>query len=145
MATAEINHREIVRNYLQAQPNLAEVDAQAAAKQLNREFSLRGGDRIEPQSIIAHKAVLAREANQGDAQVDEVKLDASQRKIITQLLKGMDPADAASSLRAWGKRIEAAGGLDKALERLTREATLISSLGDDPKAAIAALLAQANK
>src|SRR5262245_40571431 len=142
------NHAQEIRKFLKKQPDLAAVDAQEAARALNTSLGLRGSSCIDPQSVIAHKAVLQRRINEGDegtATAASKEPTTGQERIIKRLLRGKDSAEVQKELKKWGARIGRSGSLDKALQRLQSEATLISSINDSPGAAARLVARVANR
>jgi hypothetical protein len=131
---AAIDKGEVIRNHLKAQADHTLVDATEAAKLLNREFGLRGTAKIDPQSIVAHKAILTRQINQ-DGGPEKQVLTREQKKLIDRLVKNGGSEQLEKEVKRWARL----GAVADVAEYMAGIATLISSLDDSHRNTLAAI------
>ena len=126
---------QAIRETLAGLENQSSISGKEVASLVNQTFGFRGKNKVTEGSVAAVKAHITRENSQSEQGTDSTIATISavnQRKITRELAKTLTPDEVSKSVRLWKALIKQYGSVDAALEILSNEATLISSLGDSP-------------
>jgi hypothetical protein len=129
---------QAIRETLAGLEDQTSLSGKEVATLVNQTFGFRGKNKVTEGSIAAVRAHITRESSQPEGGSDPAVATisaANQRKIARSFAQTLTPDEVAKSMRLWKALIKQHGSVDAALEILSNQATLISSLGDSPNKA----------